>query len=85
MKNKILFKIILCLFLHLMCWHIINRNFGTGVTIAMDPRTLGTQIDDSIMDKNLDAKLISTNKNYLLNVKTKIIDGRILLLVKLIL
>ena len=51
--------------------------FGTGVTIAMDPRTLGTQIDDSIMDKSLDAKLISTNKSYILNVKTKIIDGRI--------
>ena len=51
--------------------------FGTGVTIAMDPRTLGTQIDDSIMDKSLDTKLISTNKSYLLNVKTKIIDGRI--------
>ena len=43
----------------------------------MDPRTLGTQIDDSIMDKSLDAKLLSTNKSYLLNVKTKIIDGRI--------
>ena len=51
--------------------------FGTGVTVAMDPRTLGTQIDDSIMDKNLDAKLIATNKSYLLNVRTKIIDGRI--------
>ena len=51
--------------------------FGTGVTIAMDPRTLGTQIDDSIMDKSLDAKLLSTNKNYLLNVKTKVLDGRI--------
>ena len=47
------------------------------VTIAMDPRTLGTQIDDSIMDKSLDAKLLATNKNYFLNVKTKIIDGRI--------
>tara|TARA_Y100001958_G_C21078870_1_gene435883 strand:- start:301 stop:894 length:594 start_codon:yes stop_codon:yes gene_type:complete len=51
--------------------------FGTGVTVAMDPRTVGTQIDDSMMDKNLDAKLISTNKSYLLNVRTKIIDGRI--------
>ena len=51
--------------------------FGTGVTIAMDPRTLGTQIDDSIMDKSLDAKLLSTDKNYLLNVKTKVLDGRI--------
>ena len=49
--------------------------FGTGV-VAMD-RTLGTQIDDSIMDKSLDTKLLSTNKSYILNVKTKIIDGRI--------
>ena len=53
--------------------------FGTGVSIAMDPRTLGTQIDDSIMDKSLDAKLLSMNKNYFLSVKTKIIDGRIFL------
>tara|TARA_B100000242_G_scaffold190251_1_gene136955 strand:- start:661 stop:1272 length:612 start_codon:yes stop_codon:yes gene_type:complete len=51
--------------------------FGTGVTVAIDPRSLGTQIDDSIMDKSLDARLISLNKNYLLNVKTKILDGRI--------
>ena len=53
--------------------------FGTGVTVAMDPRTLGTQIDDSIMDKSLDAKLVSMNKNYFLSIKTKIIDGRIFL------
>ena len=45
----------------------------------MDPRTLGTQIDDSIMDKSLDARLLSENKNYLLNVKTKVLDGRIFL------
>ena len=51
--------------------------FGTGVTVAIDPRSLGTQIDDSIMDKSLDARLISLNKNYLINVKTKILDGRI--------
>ena len=51
--------------------------FGTGVSIALDPRSLGTQIDDSIMDKTLDAKLLATNKSYFLNVKTKIIDGRI--------
>ena len=53
--------------------------FGTGVSIAMDPRTLGTQIDDSIMDKSLDARLVAMNKNYLLNVKTKVLDGRIFL------
>ena len=51
--------------------------FGTGVTVALDPRTLGTQIDDGIMDKNLDARLLMVNKNYFLNVKTQVLDGRI--------
>ena len=50
---------------------------GTGVTIAMDPRTIGTQIDDSIMQKNLRAKIINMNPNYLLSVKTRVLDGRI--------
>jgi len=50
---------------------------GTGVSIALDPRTIGTQIDDSIMQKNLSAKLISMNTNYILSVKTKVLDGRI--------
>ncbi len=51
--------------------------FGTGVSVAIDPRTLGTQIDDGIMDKNLDARLLMVNKNYFLNVKTQVLDGRI--------
>ena len=51
--------------------------FGTGVSIALDPRTIGTQIDDSIMQKNLAAKLVNTNTNYLLSVKAKVLDGRI--------
>ena len=51
--------------------------FGTGVSIALDPRTIGTQIDDSIMQKNLAAKIINMNKNYILSVKSKVIDGRI--------
>ena len=51
--------------------------FGTGVSIAFDPRTIGTQIDDSIMQKNLSAKLINMNANYILSVKSKVIDGRI--------
>ncbi len=51
--------------------------FGTGVSIALDPRTIGTQIDDSIMQKNLTAKIISMNTNYILSVKSKVIDGRI--------
>ena len=50
---------------------------GTGVSVAMDPRTIGTQIDDSIMQKNLRAKLILMDRSYLLKVKTKVLDGRI--------
>jgi len=50
---------------------------GTGVSVAMDPRTIGTQIDDSLMQKNLRTKLIIMNKSYLLNVKSKVLDGRI--------
>ncbi|MDC3185351.1 BON domain-containing protein [Candidatus Pelagibacter sp.] len=52
---------------------------GTGVSIAFDPRTLGTQIDDSIMEKNLGARLTALNASYFLSVKVKIIDGRIFL------
>ncbi len=50
--------------------------FGTGVSIALDPRTIGTQIDDSIMQKNISAKLLAKDKKYLLSVKTKVLDGR---------
>ena len=50
---------------------------GTGVTVAMDPRTIGTQIDDSLMQKNLRAKLILMDSAYLLKVRTKVLDGRI--------
>ena len=53
--------------------------FGTGVSIALDPRTLGTQIDDSIMQKNLTRKMVFKNKKYLLSVKSKVLDGRIFL------
>ena len=52
---------------------------GTGVSIAMDPRTIGTQIDDSLMQKNLTARILLMNKNYLLSVKSKVLDGRIFL------
>ena len=51
--------------------------FGTGVSIAFDPRTVGTQIDDSIMQKNLMSKLVLRDKSYLLSVKAKVLDGRI--------
>ena len=52
---------------------------GTGVSIALDPRSLGTQIDDSLMQQNLRARLISADKSYIISVKTKILDGRIFL------
>ena len=53
--------------------------FGTGVSIALDPRTVGTQIDDSIMQKNLTGKMIIKDKKYLISVKSKVLDGRIFL------
>ena len=51
--------------------------FGTGVSVALDPRTVGTQIDDSIMQKTISAKILAKDKKYLISVKTKVLDGRI--------
>ena len=53
--------------------------FGTGVSVALDPRTLGTQIDDSIMQKNLQARLVLTEKKYIVKISVKVLDGRIFL------
>jgi len=53
--------------------------FGTGVSVALDPRTVGTQIDDSIMNKNLQAKIINMDKKHFLSVKSKVLDGRFFL------
>ena len=53
--------------------------FGTGVSVALDPRTLGTQIDDSIMQKNLQARLALFEKKYLIKLSVKVLDGRIFL------
>jgi len=53
--------------------------FGTGVSIALDPRSVGTQIDDSIMQKNLSARIILLNKKFLLSINSKVLDGRIFL------
>ena len=53
--------------------------FGTGVSVALDPRTLGTQIDDSIMQKTLTARILAKDKKYFLSVKSKVLDGRIFL------
>ena len=53
--------------------------FGTGVSVALDPRSVGTQIDDSIMQKNLSARIILLDKKHLLSVNSKVLDGRVFL------
>ena len=53
--------------------------FGTGVSVALDPRSVGTQIDDSIMQKNLSARILLLDKKYLFSIKSKVLDGRIFL------
>ena len=60
------------------CVGVSSRGlFGTGVSVAFDPRTVGTQIDDSIMQKNLSARILLLDKKYLLSVSSKVLDGRI--------
>ncbi len=77
MKFRLIIFPLIFLFLNSCIGTSSKGVFGSGVSIAFDPRTLGTQIDDSIMDKILDAKLININKNYVISVKTKVLDGRI--------
>ena len=77
MKNK-LFIFILITFFLTGCVGVGSKGlFGTGVSVALDPRTVGTQIDDSIMQKTISAKILSKDKKYFLTVKNKVIDGRI--------
>ena len=79
MKNKI-FLISLIFLISSGCVGISSKGFfGTGVSVAFDPRSLGTQIDDSVMQKNLAARLVLRDKSYLLSVNTKVLDGRIFL------
>ena len=79
MKNKI-FIFILIGFILSGCTGVGTKGiFGTGVSIAFDPRSVGTQIDDSIMQKNLSARILLLDKKYLLSVKSKVLDGRIFL------
>ena len=77
MKNKLLIYIFISLILS-GCVGVGSKGlFGTGVSVALDPRTVGTQIDDSIMQKTISAKIIAKDKKYLLSIKTKVLDGRI--------
>jgi|TARA_B110000114_G_scaffold68511_1_gene72711 osmotically-inducible protein OsmY len=79
MKNKILSICFIFLILSGCAGISSSGIFGTGVSVAFDPRSLGTQIDDSIMQKNLATRLTLRNKIYLLSVSTKVLDGRIFL------
>ena len=77
MKTSFIFIIITGIILS-ACAGVASKGiFGTGVSIALDPRTLGTQIDDSIMQKNLSTRILLKDKKYLLTIKSKVLDGRI--------
>ena len=79
MKIKIVFFLFFTIILS-SCSGVGSKGFfGTGVSVAFDPRSVGTQIDDSIMEKNLTARMILKDKKYLLNIKSKVLDGRIFL------
>ena len=79
MKNKIILIFLIFLILTGCAGTGSKGVFGTGVTIAFDPRSLGTQIDDSIMEKSLLARLSLRDKYYFLLIKVKVLDGRIFL------
>ena len=77
------FKLLSILFINCILFGCVGVSstgiFGTGVSVAIDPRSIGTQIDDSIMQKNLTTRIILLDKKYLLSTKTKVLDGRIFL------
>ena len=79
MKIKYIFIILVAILVSGCVGFSSKGLFGTGVSVAFDPRSVGTQIDDSIMQKRLTAKILLKNKNYVLSVKTKVLDGRIFL------
>ena len=72
--------LILLLLLSYGCVGVSSKGiFGTGVSVAFDPRSVGTQIDDSIMEKSLSAKILLEEKSHFFSVKSKVLDGRIFL------
>ena len=77
MKNKSLIFVFLIFFVNGCVGTSSQGIFGTGVSIAIDPRSLGTQIDDNIMQKNLAARLLLEDKKYIISITTKVLDGRI--------
>ena len=79
MKTNIIIFLLFTLILNNCVGVSSTGIFGTGVSVATDPRSIGTQIDDSIMQKNLSARIILIDKKYLLSIKSKVLDGRIFL------
>jgi osmotically-inducible protein OsmY len=79
MKTKTLFVLIFIFALSGCVGVSSSGIFGTGVSVALDPRSVGTQIDDSIMQKNLSARIILLDKKFLFSVNSKVLDGRIFL------
>ena len=79
MKIKLVLSLLLLIFLS-SCTGVGSKGFfGTGVSVALDPRTVGTQIDDSIMEKNFAARMLLKNKKYLFAIDTQVLDGRFFL------
>ena len=79
MKNRV-FLIGLVFLIFSGCVGLSSKGiFGSGVSIAFDPRSLGTQIDDSVMQKNISTRMILRDKSYLLSVSTNVLDGKIFL------
>ena len=79
MKSKFILFFLIFLIVSSCVGSASKGVFGTGGTIAFDPRSLGTQIDDSIMQKSLVTRLTLKEKSYFLKIKTKVLDGRIFL------
>ena len=79
MKNKFLLFVSLIIILSGCVGVSSGGIFGSGVSVALDPRSVGTQIDDSIMQKNLSARIVLLDKKYFLSVNSKVLDGRIFL------
>jgi osmotically-inducible protein OsmY len=84
MKNKLALLLLIFLIITGCVGTASTGLFGTGVSIAIDPRSIGTQIDDSVMQKNLKARIFLKDKSYLLTINTKVLDGRIFLTGKVV-
>jgi osmotically-inducible protein OsmY len=84
MKNKLVLLLLIFLIITGCVGTASTGLFGTGVSIAIDPRSIGTQIDDSVMQKNLKARIFLKDKSYLLTINSKVLDGRIFLTGKVV-